>query len=171
MQITWKKWNKEHQTLSFHFFTNRFNILMFFVLFFHLVCKISNFYMWTEKHMAQASCTELTLSCVVTSSSFVPNEKKNDDGIFFCPVQNYLEHTKLFWSCSKYILSLLKDVWLKVLLLCHMKKRWWYNFGTKHRVYWLLLWTSRRWDSSTQNLVLCPPKWRNKWPKEEWSHC
>ena len=29
-----KKWNKEHQTLSFHLFTNRFNILMFFVLFF-----------------------------------------------------------------------------------------------------------------------------------------
>ena len=55
-----KKRNKEHQTLSFQFFTNRFSILMFFVFFFHVVCKISN----SNKHLAQASCTELTLgSC------------------------------------------------------------------------------------------------------------
>ena len=61
LQITWKKWNKEHQTLSFQFFTNRFSISMFFVLFFHVVCKISNFDKWTAKHLVQASCTELTL--------------------------------------------------------------------------------------------------------------
>ena len=29
--------------------------------FFHVICKISNFNMWTAKHLAQASCTELTL--------------------------------------------------------------------------------------------------------------
>ena len=29
--------------------------------FFHVFCKISNFHMWTVKHLAQASCTELTL--------------------------------------------------------------------------------------------------------------
>ena len=34
---------------------------MFFVLFFHVVCRISNFNMLTTKHLAQASCTELTL--------------------------------------------------------------------------------------------------------------
>ena len=34
LQITWKKWNKEHQTLSFQFFINKSSILMFFVLFF-----------------------------------------------------------------------------------------------------------------------------------------
>ena len=61
LKITWKKWNKEHHTLSFQFFTNRFNILMFFVLFFHVVWKISNFNLWTGKHLAHASCTELTL--------------------------------------------------------------------------------------------------------------
>ena len=33
---------KEHQTISFQFFTNRFSILMFFVSFFHVVCKIYN---------------------------------------------------------------------------------------------------------------------------------
>ena len=57
-----KKRNKEHHTLSFQCFTNRFNILMFFVLFFHGVCKISNFNLWTAKHLVQASCTELTLN-------------------------------------------------------------------------------------------------------------
>ena len=57
-KITWKKWNKEHQTLSFQFFI----ILMFFVLFFHVVFgKISNFNKWTTKHLAEASCNELTL--------------------------------------------------------------------------------------------------------------
>ena len=56
-----KKWNKEHQTLSFQFFINKSSILMFFVLFFHVVWNISNFDMWTEKQLAQASCTELTL--------------------------------------------------------------------------------------------------------------
>ena len=61
LQITWKNWSKEHQTLSFQFFTNRSIILMVFVLLFHVVCKISNFNMWTATNLAQASCTELTL--------------------------------------------------------------------------------------------------------------
>ena len=35
---------------------------MFFVsFFFHVICKISNFNVWTAEHLAQASCTELTL--------------------------------------------------------------------------------------------------------------
>ena len=38
LQITLKKLNKEHQTLSFQFFTNKVHILIFF----HVVCKISN---------------------------------------------------------------------------------------------------------------------------------
>ena len=53
LQITWKKWSKEHQTLSFQFLTSRSNILAFFALFFHMVCKISNFNMWTARHLAQ----------------------------------------------------------------------------------------------------------------------
>ena len=36
--------------------------LLSFVSFFHAICKISNFYMWSAKHLAQASCTELTLN-------------------------------------------------------------------------------------------------------------
>ena len=34
---------------------------MYFVLFFDVACKISKFNMWTAKHLAQASWTELTL--------------------------------------------------------------------------------------------------------------
>ena len=34
--------------------------------FFHVICKISNFNMWTAKHLVQASCTELTLTVVMT---------------------------------------------------------------------------------------------------------
>ena len=56
-----KKWSKEHQTLSFQFFINTSSILMLFVSSFHVVCKISKFNMWTAKHLALASCTELTL--------------------------------------------------------------------------------------------------------------
>ena len=48
LQFTWKKLNKEHQTLSFQVFIDRFSILMLFVLFFYVVCKISNFNMWTQ---------------------------------------------------------------------------------------------------------------------------
>ena len=33
LKITWKKWNKEHQTLSFQFFINKSSILMFFGFF------------------------------------------------------------------------------------------------------------------------------------------
>ena len=33
---------------------------MIYVLFIHVVCKTSNFNKWTAKHLAQASCTELT---------------------------------------------------------------------------------------------------------------
>ena len=56
-----KKLIKEHQTLIFQFFINKSSILILFVLFFHVVCKISNFNVWTAKYLAQASCTELTL--------------------------------------------------------------------------------------------------------------
>ena len=67
LQITWNKWNKwnkEHQTLSFGFFINKSKILMFSV-----VCKISNFNLWTAKHLAQASCTELTVRSMQYFSS------------------------------------------------------------------------------------------------------
>ena len=60
LQITWKKWNKEHQTLSFEFFINKSSIWMLFVSFFHVVCKIPNIYV-NRKAFGAASCTQLTL--------------------------------------------------------------------------------------------------------------
>ena len=39
LQITWKKWNKEHQTLSFQFFINKCSILMFLFCFFMLIAR------------------------------------------------------------------------------------------------------------------------------------
>ena len=53
--------NSGHQTLRFQFFINTISIWNLFVLFFHVVCKISNFDMWTANHLTQVSCTELTL--------------------------------------------------------------------------------------------------------------
>ena len=45
-------------------------LLLGFVPFFHGVCKISNLNMWTTKHLAQASCTELTLKTSLLKFSF-----------------------------------------------------------------------------------------------------
>ena len=75
LQITWKKWNKEHQTLRFQFFIKNLAFWCFLFCFFHVVCKISNSNMWTEKQLAQASCTELLLThkcqCQFSSKSEV----------------------------------------------------------------------------------------------------
>ena len=38
--------------------------------FFHVICKILNFDMWTAKHLVQASCTELTLTAQTIFSLF-----------------------------------------------------------------------------------------------------
>ena len=57
-----KNETKSIRLLVFSFLSNNlFSTLMFFVLFFHVVCKISNFNMWTAKHLTQASCTEVSL--------------------------------------------------------------------------------------------------------------
>ena len=47
--------------LVFHFSSTHVAFWCFLILFFHAVCKVSNFNMWTAKHLAQASWTELTL--------------------------------------------------------------------------------------------------------------
>ena len=44
LQITWKKWNKEHQALSFHLFINKSSIWMLFVLFFS--CGLHDLKFW-----------------------------------------------------------------------------------------------------------------------------
>ena len=56
-----KKQNKKHQNARFIGEKLKTTSLMFFVSFFHVICKISNFNMCTAKHLAQAPCPELTL--------------------------------------------------------------------------------------------------------------
>ena len=57
---------KDIRLLVFSFSSINLVFLMFFALFLHEVCKISNFNnMWTAKNLAQASCTELTLYVMI----------------------------------------------------------------------------------------------------------
>ena len=50
----------------------------------HVICKISNFNMRTAKHLAQASCTDLTLSVNSAPRSFSHGHTKN--GLSFAGV-------------------------------------------------------------------------------------
>ena len=58
-----KNQNKKHQNTKYigQRLITKGLMFFFFLIFFHLIYKISNFDMWTAKHLAQASCTELTL--------------------------------------------------------------------------------------------------------------
>ena len=80
-----QKLKKRTEDFSFQFFINKSSILMLFVLFFHVVWEISNFNMWTAKHLAQASCTEFTL---LSHTSGREVEKK-------------LFYRKILWHLSK----------------------------------------------------------------------
>ena len=55
-----KKQNKKHHNAKYIGEKLKTKNLMFHL--FHVIGKISNFDMWTAKHLAQASCTELTLT-------------------------------------------------------------------------------------------------------------
>ena len=57
-QLIWNIYSGNEKILQSLLTQKTFSILMFFVLFFHLVWKISNFNSWTKKHLAQASGTE-----------------------------------------------------------------------------------------------------------------
>ena len=61
LQITWKNQTKNIRLLVFSFSPIDLAFWCFLFCFFHVVCKISNFDMWSTKYLAQASCTELTL--------------------------------------------------------------------------------------------------------------
>ena len=88
-----KQMKKKNQTLSFQFFINKSNILMFFVSLFHVVCKISNFDTWTTKHLAQPSCTELTLHW----------KEYKIDSLFLFLGQNLLtNYLLIYFFCTSY---------------------------------------------------------------------
>ena len=59
LQIIWKiKQNKKLQNTKSIDEKLKTKSPMFFVWCFHVICKVSNFNMWTAKHLAQASCTD-----------------------------------------------------------------------------------------------------------------
>ena len=53
----------EKQNITNHLLMKNWKLRVWCCLFhfFHVMCKILNLIMWTTKHLAQASCTELTL--------------------------------------------------------------------------------------------------------------
>ena len=81
-----KKQNKKHQKARLIDEKMKTKSLMFFVYFFHVICKILNSNMWTTKHLAQASCTELTLTNLIISNRLWPLflKRYNSPGILSC---------------------------------------------------------------------------------------
>ena len=67
-----KKQNKKHQNARTIGEKRKTDVL--WLVFFCVICKISNFNTWTAKHFSQASCTEFTLTrmiCVKISRAWV----------------------------------------------------------------------------------------------------
>ena len=62
LQNTWKNKTKSIKMLDLLMKKWKLRIWCSLFHFFHVISKISNFTMWTAKHLAQVSCTELTLS-------------------------------------------------------------------------------------------------------------
>ena len=60
-QTTWKNKTKNVKVLDLLMKNSKLKVWCSLFHFFHVICKISNFYMWTAKHLPQASWTELTL--------------------------------------------------------------------------------------------------------------
>ena len=61
LKTTWKNKTKSIKMLDVLMKNWKIRVWCSLFHFFHVTCKISNFNMWTAKHLAQASCTELTL--------------------------------------------------------------------------------------------------------------
>ena len=61
LQTTWKSKTNNIKLLNRLVKNEKLRVWCSLFHFFHVICKVSNFNMWTVKHLAQASCTELTL--------------------------------------------------------------------------------------------------------------
>ena len=87
--------------------------------FFHVICKISNSNMWTAKHLAQASCTELTLmqACFnvpISIFNFQPNEKVENNKYPITWHENSNSTLEIFWHQFQFIAhSINKSIQLK----------------------------------------------------------
>ena len=94
-QITWKKWNKEHQTHSFQFFTNVFIILTFLVLFFmwytrfqisiselqRICCKLLVLsWLWIFEYFFKKDFNPLCISSAVISLPLIRTTHEREKG-------------------------------------------------------------------------------------------
>ena len=68
-----KKQNKTVKILDLLMKKRKLRVWCYLFHFFHVICKISNFNMWTAKHLAKASCTELTLLGMYNFAGTLPN--------------------------------------------------------------------------------------------------
>ena len=64
LQTTWKSKTKIIKMLKLLMKNGKFRVWCSLFHFIHVICKISNFNMWTAKHLVQASVTELTLNAI-----------------------------------------------------------------------------------------------------------
>ena len=71
LQTTWKNKTTKHQNAKSIGEKLKTKSLMFFLHFFNVICMISNFTMWAAKHLAQASCNELTLHKVKKNAKWI----------------------------------------------------------------------------------------------------
>ena len=117
VQTTWKK-NKKHQSAKSIGEKLKTKCLMFIVSF-SVICKISNSNMWTAKHLAQASCTELTLmqACFnvpISIFNFQPNEKVENNKYPINWPENSNSTLEIFWHQFQFIAhSINKSIQLK----------------------------------------------------------
>ena len=94
--------------------------LILFVSFFHMICKITNFDIWTAKHLAEASCTELTWLFPNWWSKGIIFEFNNTCKQLqniFCDVFKQISHIALSISmqkcaknCSFYVMKVQKKI-------------------------------------------------------------
>ena len=61
LEITWKNQKKTIKMQNLLVKNWKLGVSRLLFHYFYVICRISNFNMWTTKYLAKASCTELTL--------------------------------------------------------------------------------------------------------------
>ena len=99
LPATWKRKNVKMLFLLMKIWRIRVWCSLFHL--FQVICKISNFNMWTAKHMAQASCTDLTLpnpASSLVSQYLTPPNLKDGDGIYGWPLRYFAMNDIVFFG-------------------------------------------------------------------------
>ena len=118
LQTKWKK-NKKHQNAKSIGEKLKTKVWCSLFHFFHVIYKILNSNMWTAKHLAQASCTELTLmqACFnvpISIFNFQPNEKVENNKYPINWPENSDSTLEIFWHQFQFIAhSINKSIQLK----------------------------------------------------------